>query len=287
MKSLRNCAAAMCLAMVFCLGAAGLALADGKAQSSTLTSSGALQFEPKDLSWDEEQVTVKGNFFNASADKDIYDIYGTPTIHLMDADGKALGDLILNTNDISSIQLAPGETWSYSVTRTISGFQPGNFNIQKKFQTRVSCEYKVRDHDGSGCSFCKDRFDTSFKTEDTMTDEEWNSLVKKLKSIVNDNKNETAAGEVDAYELYQYKNAPAKQPDKTCSKCNGAGRIICTLCGGLGYKEYQERRTCLIPNGNGHLHSRDDIVTRKQYCASCNHRGYKECTGCFGTGKTY
>ena len=254
-KFVKSVAAFLCA--VSLLGAMSFpAAAEAKAGEG---DSGVLVYQPENLSWNGEEITVTGSFVNMSADKDITAV-NSATFSVFDASDKKITETTLNSSSLGEVKLAPGEKWSYTIVRTVSGFKPENFNISAGFKTGCSTDITIGSH-GSGCSFCSSRGSLTFRTEDTMSQEELQNLVAKLKVA-----------------------------------CGGAGSLICEKCNGIGYKTRQERQTCLVAHhadcpairGKGgrcnDCHERHDIKTVKDKCLWCNGSGRTTCRTCHGRG---
>lgn len=266
-----------------------VSFAEPKASSASLDHSAYLRYEPQSLTGDTDQVTVTGYFINVSSDKDIYGITDTQFV-INDANGNPAITTTLNSGDLSEVQLGPGEKWNYSVVRTISGFSVAAYNVQT-FSTSVSCEFSIRNHD-SNCSYCSSRNNTSFNTEDTMSEEQWQMLLAKLKEIQKDSPSGNSSSNAADYTPAPY--TPITVPEahtRNCRKCGGSGKLICEHCNGVGYKEWSERVFCLVAhhtdctgNCHGSCHKRHDVYIRKDKCIRCEGTGMERCSSCHGTG---
>ena len=161
----KNLLGILCCACL--VGAAGFpAFAEAKASEG---ASGILAYQAENLSWNGEEVTVKGQFVNTSADKDITQI-NSATFSVFDASDKKITETTLNSSSLGEVKLAPGERWSYTIVRTVPGFNPENFDLDSSFKTGCSTDITIGSH-GSGCSFCASRGSLAFSTEDTMSQE--------------------------------------------------------------------------------------------------------------------
>ena len=187
-KFVKSVAAFLCA--VSLLGAMSFpAAAEAKAGEG---DSGVLVYQPENLSWNGEEITVTGSFVNMSADKDITAV-NSATFSVFDASDKKITETTLNSSSLGEVKLAPGEKWSYTIVRTVSGFKPENFNISAGFKTGCSTDITIGSH-GSGCSFCSSRGSLTFRTEDTMSQEELQNLVAKLKVALGKDDSSAAAG---------------------------------------------------------------------------------------------
>ena len=292
-KFVKSVAAFLCA--VSLLGAMSFpAAAEAKAGEG---DSGVLVYQPENLSWNGEEITVTGSFVNMSADKDITAV-NSATFSVFDASDKKITETTLNSSSLGEVKLAPGEKWSYTIVRTVSGFKPENFNISAGFKTGCSTDITIGSH-GSGCSFCSSRGSLTFRTEDTMSQEELQNLVAKLKVALGKDDSSAAAGGGSGagnYVPYVPDTSTSGKQQKTCSTCGGAGSLICEKCNGIGYKTRQERQTCLVAHhadcpairGKGgrcnDCHERHDIKTGKDTCLWCNGSGRTTCRTCHGRG---
>ena len=291
MKSLLGILCCACL-----VGAAGFpAFAEAKASEG---ASGILAYQAENLSWNGEEVTVKGQFVNTSADKDITQI-NSATFSVFDASDKKITETTLNSSSLGEVKLAPGERWSYTIVRTVPGFNPGNFELDSSFKTGCSTDITIGSH-GSGCSFCASRGSLAFSTEDTMSQEEWENLIAKLrKAVGNDSSSAQASsgtGSAGTYVPYTpyVPSTSGINTKRTCITCNGTGYLICENCNGMGYNMPERRMTCLVshhadcPGIHGgscnDCHERHDIRPVKEKCYQCGSDGRKTCPRCFGSG---
>ena len=272
---------------------APISLASPAAGSASLDNSGYLRYQAKTLSWNGDEITISGCFANVSKDKDVYDMSGASFV-INDADGNPAISTTLNSGDLKEVRLGPGEIWDYSVVRTISGFNPETYNVMT-FSTSVSCEFSIRDHE-SNCSYCSSRDNPTFKTEDTMSEEQWQQLLAKLRTEVNGGSSDQSnSGQPDQVQIPY---TPIQIPERTvrnCTKCGGSGKRICEHCEGVGYKQRREQRTCLVAHHVGcnkypnlgvcrpSCHEADYYWT-KDKCTWCNGTGMESCTLCRGVG---
>ncbi len=261
-------------------------------------SAGILKYQAENMSWDGETITVKGYFSNTSAEKDITGI-DSVSFTVKDGSGKEITKTSLNTGSLGEVKLAPGEKWSYTVVRKVSGFKASNYNLKTSFRVSCTSDISVSSH-GNPCSFCSSRGTPSFSTEDTMSQEEWEALLAKLKKAVG--KDGSSAGTGSGTGFYippaaSYSGSSSAKGKKICPKCSGTGYYICESCNGMGYKERQERTTCLVLHHtdctysaihrcNG-CHERHDIRTVKDKCLWCGGDGKMDCSRCFGAGMCY
>lgn len=262
---------------------------------ATSSDESYLKYQAQSLNWSDDEVTVTGYFINVTTDKDIYDIKNASFV-INDADGNPAISTTLNSRDLSEIQLAPGEKWEYSVVRTISGFNPATYNVQNAFSVRVSKEISIRDH-GANCSYCAARDNPTFKTVDTMSEEEWQMLVAKLKAAVgNESPGQNNSPDIN-YDPVPYTPIPVPENTKrNCTKCGGSGKLTCTHCNGVGYKEHREQATCLVAHHTDcyqypakgvcrpSCHERHDFYWKKDKCTWCNGTGLESCSLCRGIG---
>ena len=290
-KFVKSVAAFLCA--VSLLGAMSFpAAAEAKAGEG---DSGVLVYQPENLSWNGEEITVTGSFVNMSADKDITAV-NSATFSVFDASDKKITETTLNSSSLGEVKLAPGEKWSYTIVRTVSGFKPENFNISAGFKTGCSTDITIGSH-GSGCSFCSSRGSLTFRTEDTMSQEELQNLVAKLKVALGKDDSSAAAGGGSGagnYVPYVPDTSTSGKQQKTCSTCGGAGSLICEKCNGIGYKTWEERQFCLVlhhsdcPGRNGgrcnDCHERHDMLTKKSDCIRCYGDGKIQCKICAGRG---
>ena len=291
-KFVKSVAAFLCA--VSLLGAMSFpAAAEAKAAEG---NSGVLVYQPENLSWNGEEITVTGSFVNMSADKDITAV-NSATFSVFDASDKKITETTLNSSSLGEVKLAPGEKWSYTIVRTVSGFKPENFNISAGFKTGCSTDITIGSH-GSGCSFCSSRGSLTFRTEDTMSQEELQNLVAKLKVALGKDDSSAAAGGGSgaggAYIPYIPDTSTSGNQQRACSACGGVGYTICEKCNGIGYKTWEERQFCLVlhhsdcPGRNGgrcnDCHERHDMLTKKSDCIRCYGDGKIQCKICAGRG---
>ena len=291
-KFVKSVAAFLCA--VSLLGAMSFpAAAEAKAAEG---NSGVLVYQPENLSWNGEEITVTGSFVNMSADKDITAV-NSATFSVFDASDKKITETTLNSSSLGEVKLAPGEKWSYTIVRTVSGFKPENFNISAGFKTGCSTDITIGSH-GSGCSFCSSRGSLTFRTEDTMSQEELQNLVAKLKVALGKDDSSAAAGGGSgaggAYIPYIPDTSTSGNQQRACSACGGVGYTICEKCNGIGYKTWEERQFCLVlhhsdcPGRNGgrcnDCHERHDMLTKKSDCIRCYGDGKMQCKICAGRG---
>ena len=291
-KFVKSVAAFLCA--VSLLGAMSFpAAAEAKAGEG---DSGVLVYQPENLSWNGEEITVTGSFVNMSADKDITAV-NSATFSVFDASDKKITETTLNSSSLGEVKLAPGEKWSYTIVRTVSGFKPENFNISAGFKTGCSTDITIGSH-GSGCSFCSSRGSLTFRTEDTMSQEELQNLVAKLKVALGKDDSSAAAGGGSgaggAYTPYITDTSTSGNQQRACSACGGIGYTICEKCNGIGYKTWEERQFCLVlhhsdcPGRNGgrcnDCHERHDMLTKKSDCIRCYGDGKIQCKICAGRG---
>lgn len=291
-KFVKSVAAFLCA--VSLLGAMSFpAAAEAKAGEG---DSGVLVYQPENLSWNGEEITVTGSFVNMSADKDITAV-NSATFSVFDASDKKITETTLNSSSLGEVKLAPGEKWSYTIVRTVSGFKPENFNISAGFKTGCSTDITIGSH-GSGCSFCSSRGSLTFRTEDTMSQEEWKELVTKLKVALGKDDSSAAAGGGSgaggAYIPYIPDTSTSGNQQRACSACGGVGYTICEKCNGIGYKTWEERQFCLVlhhsdcPGRNdgrcNDCHERHDMLTKKSDCIRCYGDGKIQCKICAGRG---
>ena len=291
-KFVKSVAAFLCA--VSLLGAMSFpAAAEAKAGEG---DSGVLVYQPENLSWNGEEITVTGSFVNMSADKDITAV-NSATFSVFDASDKKITETTLNSSSLGEVKLAPGEKWSYTIVRTVSGFKPENFNISAGFKTGCSTDITIGSH-GSGCSFCSSRGSLTFRTEDTMSQEELQNLVAKLKVALGKDDSSAAAGGGSgaggAYIPYIPDTSTSGNQQRACSACGGIGYTICEKCNGIGYKTWEERQFCLVlhhsdcPGRNGgrcnDCHERHDMLTKKSDCIRCYGDGKIQCKICAGRG---
>ena len=263
--------------------------AGSKTEAASIDRSEYLRYNAQRLTWDAETITLKGYFENVSDSKDVYGICDA-SIDILDADGNAAISTTMNSHSLSSVCLGPGEKWNYTIIRELSGFDPDNYNIKEGFSTSVSCAFSTRSH-SVNCSYCSARTDTSFQTEDTMSEAEWQLLKAKLAAALNEGtSSEQNTGSSGGGIIYDYPTTSSVQK-RTCTKCGGSGRITCTSCNGRGSKEQQERAHCLILHHpdcpgtcHGSCHKRHDYYTITKRCIICDGKGTKVCTTCHGTG---
>ena len=91
----KNLLGILCCACL--VGAAGFpAFAEAKASEG---ASGILVYQAENLSWNGEEVTVKGQFVNTSADKDITQI-NSATFSVFDASDKKITETTLNSSSL-------------------------------------------------------------------------------------------------------------------------------------------------------------------------------------------
>lgn len=291
-KFVKSVAAFLCA--VSLLGAMSFpAAAEAKAAEG---DSGVLVYQPENLSWNGEEITVTGSFVNMSADKDITAV-NSATFSVFDASDKKITETTLNSSSLGEVKLAPGEKWSYTIVRTVSGFKPENFNISAGFKTGCSTDITIGSH-GSGCSFCSSRGSLTFRTEDTMSQEELQNLVAKLKVALGKDDSSAAAGGGSgaggAYIPYIPDTSTSGNQQRACSACGGVGYTICEKCNGIGYKTWEERQFCLVlhhsdcPGRNdgrcNDCHERHDMLTKKSDCIRCYGDGKIQCKICAGRG---
>ena len=291
-KFVKSVAAFLCA--VSLLGAMSFpAAAEAKAAEG---NSGVLVYQPENLSWNGEEITVTGSFVNMSADKDITAV-NSATFSVFDASDKKITETTLNSSSLGEVKLAPGEKWSYTIVRTVSGFKPENFNISAGFKTGCSTDITIGSH-GSGCSFCSSRGSLTFRTEDTMSQEELQNLVAKLKVALGKDDSSAAAGGGSgaggAYIPYIPDTSTSGNQQRACSACGGVGYTICEKCNGIGYKTWEERQFCLVlhhsdcPGRNGgrcnDCHERHDMLTKKSDCIRGYGDGKIQCKICAGRG---
>lgn len=290
-KFVKSVAAFLCA--VSLLGAMSFpAAAEAKAGEG---DSGVLVYQPENLSWNGEEITVTGSFVNMSADKDITAV-NSATFSVFDASDKKITETTLNSSSLGEVKLAPGEKWSYTIVRTVSGFKPENFNISAGFKTGCSTDITIGSH-GSGCSFCSSRGSLTFRTEDTMSQEELQNLVAKLKVALGKDDSSAAAGGGSGagnYVPYVPDTSTSGKQQRACSACGGIGYTICEKCNGIGYKTWEERQFCLVlhhsdcPGRNGgrcnDCHERHDMLTKKSDCIRCYGDGKIQCKICAGRG---
>lgn len=262
-------------------------------------SASVLTYQADSLSWNGEEITVKGTFTNSSTDKDITQI-DSATLIIQDADGVQVFETTLNSSSLGDVKLAPGETWNYTVIRTISGFNPDNYDLADSFRAGCTSDISISSHK-SGCSFCRSRGNLTFSSEDTMSQEEWNALLAKLQQAVKDGNGSASSGSGGTYVPDFYTTDTYHSADmKTCTKCGGAGYLFCTKCNGIGYKERQEKGFCLVNHHadcpslgtNGAIkcndcHERHDYHTVRDSCHWCGGDGRIDCSKCFGRGVAY
>lgn len=283
------------LAAVFCtcFGMPATVSAEPKTEAASLDDSGYLRYVAEGLSWDTEGITLSGYFVNISSDQDVYGLTDG-TLVINDAAGTPAISTSLNSRSLGEVSLGPGEKWTYTVEREISGFDPDAYNV-RTFSTSVACEFSIRSHT-KNCSGCGSRGAASFATEDTMSEEAWQQLLAKLKSALDDGDSGQKASSVSGGNTY----TPALGADKTsiCSTCGGAGSRICEKCNGLGYKMIRKRvDICQVLHHSdcpafgkktgkcNDCHTRHDYYDSKQKCIYCEGSGKRECTRCGGTGK--
>ena len=290
-KFVKSVAAFLCA--VSLLGAMSFpAAAEAKAGEG---DSGVLVYQPENLSWNGEEITVTGSFVNMSADKDITAV-NSATFSVFDASDKKITETTLNSSSLGEVKLAPGEKWSYTIVRTVSGFKPENFNISAGFKTGYSTDITIGSH-GSGCSFCSSRGSLTFRTEDTMSQEELQNLVAKLKVALGKDDSSAAAGGGSGagnYVPYVPDTSTSGKQQRACSACGGIGYTICEKCNGIGYKTWEERQFCLVlhhsdcPGRNdgrcNDCHERHDMLTKKSDCIRCYGDGKIQCKICAGRG---
>lgn len=279
--------------ILFCLCLAGMsafpALAEAKASAA---ESAILTYQPDKISWEGETVTVTGRFVNQSSDKDITQI-NSAIFHVFDANDKKITETTLNASSLGEVKLAPGEQWNYTVVRTVSGFNPDNFSLASGFKIGCSTDITIGSH-GKNCSFCGSRGTLSFATEDTMSQEEWDSMVSRLKQAFADDgtaSGGTASGSGnDYYVPYVPTYDSFSTQPITCTACSGAGTIPCDSCDGMGYKMVRERRTCLVLHHpgcskacGGACHEEDYYMSKKK-CLICDGDGRTTCFICGARG---
>ncbi len=295
MKTIRK-AAGLLLCVLWIMGMVNAsAAAEPKASEG---SGNVLKYQAENLSWDGETITVKGYFINAGTKKDITRI-SSAVFSVKDGDGKEITKTSLNSGSLGEVKLAPGEQWSYTVIRKVSGFRPSDYNLKTSFQVSFTSDISVSSH-GNPCSFCSSRGTPSFSTEDTMSQEEWEAMLAKLKKLVGKNGSSAETGSGTGFYLPptgSYSGSSASGGKKICPKCSGTGSYICESCNGMGYKERQERMTCLIAHHTdctyysihkcNKCHERHDIRKVKDKCLRCGGDGKMDCSQCFGAGTCY
>ena len=266
-------------------------LAEAKASAAAID---ILVYQPENFSWDGTNITVTGYFANKSDSKDITRI-NSATFSVFDKNDKKITETTLNSSSLSDVKLAPGERWSYTVVRSAPSFQPENFDLSSGFKAGCSADITVSTH-GKDCSFCQSRGELTFSTEDTMSQEEYDNLVAKLRQAFgsDDSSSTETGGSSDAYTPYvPYMPLPDAYSPKpiTCGSCNGAGSTICSSCNGLGYKEVRENSLCLVlphsdcpGNCGGSCHTRNDYYNVQKKCTICNGSGRRTCHTCSGRG---
>jgi len=260
------------------------------AESSVLTSSDYLVYEPQNLSWNSSSITLSGYFTNVSTNKDIYNVRDL-SISINDADNNPAVSTSMNNDDLTDVQIGPGETWKYTIVREMDNFDPEKFYIKEGFTTTVSCEYSVRSHT-KDCSYCAARTNTTFETEDTMSEEARQLLLAKIKNAL-ENSSPEQKSYTPTYNPVPYVPITNYEPQKIiCKKCDGLGKVLCSSCNGMGYKEHREHSTCLVlhhsdcpGNCHGKCHSKHDYYWVKDKCTICGGDGYKNCSLCHGDGK--
>lgn len=253
------------ICVILSLSSAMPAFAHSHGSEAPVDSSDYLRYQAKGLSWKDDQITLTGSFVNVSADRDIYDICNA-SIAINDSAGNPAISTSLNSKSLGEVLLGPGETWEYTIVRTIENFDPDSYNIKADFTTQVSCDFSIRRH-ASDCTFCASRENPSFQTEDTMTEEEWQMLLAKLKAALSDS-DSASAGSTQTNLPNDYPYIEIEAPKQTCARCGGTGRRICTTCDGTG--SYH------LDRGHG--------MVWTGVCSVCHGHKTTTCTLCFGKG---
>ncbi|MDO5348441.1 MAG: hypothetical protein Q4E86_00765 [Lachnospiraceae bacterium] len=252
--------------MILTLSSAMPAFAHLHGSDGSMDSADYLRYQAKDLSWKNDQITLTGSFVNVSADRDIYDICNA-SIAINDSAGNPAISTSLNSKSLEEVLLGPGETWEYTIVRTIENFDPDSYNIKAGFTAKVSCDFSIRKH-ASDCTFCASRENPSFQTEDTMTEEEWQMLLAKLKAALNDSDSSSSTSSAQANLPSYYPYIEIEAPKQTCVRCGGTGRRVCTTCDGTG--------TYRLERGHG--------MVWTGVCSVCHGHKTTSCTLCFGKG---
>lgn len=270
-------AAVLGLAVCLMTGMVFPAYGEVKAGASELKKGGYLDYQARELTWDEDKITVTGSFVNNTKDKDIYDI-NSASLEVKDKKGTVITSTTLNSGDLSKVQIGPGEQWEYVVKRTVEGFDPGRYDLKTGFSVSLSCEMSVRSHE-KNCSYCAARSDTSFSTEDRYTQEQWQTAQAVLAELKKESAAQSSGSsggyDPDLYDdplLYSY-TPPAPPEKRMCDHCFGAGKIRCEKCGGLGYKMVREQAFSFVGDGS---------YWRKEKCYTCGGDGKVDCRYCIG-----
>lgn len=101
-------AAVLGLAVCLMTGMVFPAYGEVKAGASELKKGGYLDYQARELTWDEDKITVTGSFVNNTKDKDIYDI-NSASLEVKDKKGTVITSTTLNSGDLSKVQIGPGE----------------------------------------------------------------------------------------------------------------------------------------------------------------------------------
>lgn len=281
----------MCLLWLMCFTAS----AEAKAEEGT---SQVLIYQPENLSYEGETITVNGAFVNTTSDTDMIQI-NSVTFSVFDANGKKILETTLNSSSLREVKLAPGERWNYTVIRKVSGFNADNYNISSGFQVGETHDVSISAHK-SGCSFCGSRGNLTFSTEDTMSEEEFQNMLQAIKQALDEDTSPSGAGNTGipgSYVPIPIPDMPSKT-QKTCGSCGGTGYFICEKCGGLGYKEVRKRTSiCLVLHHPdcpawhskdyrrcNDCHTRNDYYMSEQKCYICDGDGKTQCGTCYGKG---
>lgn len=116
-------AAVLGLAVCLMTGMVFPAYGEVKAGASELKKGGYLDYQARELTWDEDKITVTGSFVNNTKDKDIYDI-NSASLEVKDKKGTVITSTTLNSGDLSKVQIGPGSGCA------ITALEPGRSGVR-------------------------------------------------------------------------------------------------------------------------------------------------------------